>query len=144
MKPREFITQLDEAKIVAAIAEAERRTSGEIRVYVSHKQREDALAAAHVRFRKLGMTKTRHRNAVLIYFAPLTHKFAIVGDTGIHEKCGDNFWQAIASEMSDLLKKQLFTEAIITAVKKVGEVLGRHFPRGKDDRNELPNKIVQD
>ena len=143
MKPREFITQLDEAKIVAAIAEAERKTSGEIRVYVSHKQREDALAAAHVRFRKLGMTKTRHRNAVLIYFAPLTHKFAIVGDTGIHEKCGDNFWQGIASEMSDLLKKQLFTEAIITAVKKVGDILSQHFPSGLDDRNELPNQIAR-
>jgi uncharacterized membrane protein len=86
MKPREFISHLDEARIVAAITEAERNTSGEIRVYVSHKKREDALAAAHFRFRKLRMASTRHRNAVLIYFAPLTHKFAIVGDLGIHEK----------------------------------------------------------
>jgi uncharacterized membrane protein len=143
MKPREFISHLDEARIVAAITEAERNTSGEIRVYVSHKKREDALAAAHFRFRKLGMAKTRHRNAVLIYFAPLTHKFAIVGDLGIHEKCGDNYWQEIAGEMSDLLKEHLFTEAIITAIKKVGGVLAAHFPREPGDRNELPNQIAE-
>src|SRR5260221_4923010 len=128
MKPREFITQLDEAKIVAAIAEAERKTSGEIRVYISHKNREDALAAAHNRFLKLGMAKTRHRNAVLIYFAPLTHKFAIVGDTGIHEKCADTFWTRLADAMSEPLKRNLFTEAIIAAIEKVAAKPRKHFP----------------
>src|SRR2546422_932111 len=98
MVPHEFIRKLDEPKIVAAITESEKRTSGEIRVYISHKKREDALAAAHLRFRKLGMARTRHRNAVLIYFGPLTHKFAIVGDTGIHEKCGESFWQELAGD----------------------------------------------
>ena len=144
MNPREFVSQLDEAKIVTAIAEAEQKTSGEICVYVSHKQREDALAAAHLRFHKLGMTKTRQRNAVLIYLAPLTHKFAIVGDTGIHEKCGKTFWQEIAGRMTDQLKKHLFTEAIITAIKEVGGVLAQHFPPEPGDRNELSNKVVQD
>src|SRR5215510_1928934 len=76
MKPEQFIEGLDEAQIVAAIAKAERKTSGEIRVYVSHKKREDILVAARRRFHKLAMTKTRQRNAVLIYFAPLTRKLA--------------------------------------------------------------------
>lgn len=143
MKPHEFINQLDEAKIVAAIAEAELKTSGEIRVFVSHKKRENALAAAWARFRKLGMTRTRHRNAVLIYFAPLTHKFAIVGDVGIHEKCGDTFWTHIANAMSESLKKNLFTEAIAAAIKKSGTELAKYFPPESENRNELPNQIAK-
>ena len=141
MKPDEFLDQLDDAKIVAAIGEAERQSSGEIRVYVSHKKREDALAAAQVRFQKLGMTRTRHRNAVLIYFAPLTHQFAVVGDAGVHEKCGDDFWRDISAAMSAQLKQGKFTEAIVDAIQKTGALLAQHFPRDPDDRNELPNQV---
>ena len=143
MKPEEFLNQLDDARIVASIGEAERQSSGEIRVYVSHKIREDALAAAYVRFQKLGMVRTRQRNAVLIYFAPRTRQFAIVGDTGVHQKCGDDFWQGISAAMSAQLRQGKFTEAIVDAIQKTGALLAQHFPRDPDDRNELPNEIVR-
>ncbi len=141
MKPEEFLDQLDDAQIVAAIGAAERQSSGEIRVYISHKIREDALAAAQVCFQKLGMTKTRQRNAVLIYFAPLTRQFAIVGDAGIHQKCGDDFWQGIRLAMSEQLQQGKFTGAIVGAIQKTGALLAQHFPRDSDDRNELPNEV---
>lgn len=139
--PDEFLDQLDDAKIIAAIGAAESNSSGEIRVYVSHKKREDALAAARLRFQKLGMAKTRQRNAVLIYFAPLTRQFAIVGDTGIHQKCGADFWPDISMAMSAQLKQGKFTEAIVDAIQKTGALLAQHFPRDPDDRNELPNEV---
>ena len=103
MKPAEFISRLDEARIIGAIAEAERKSSGELRVYVSHRKPIDPLAFAQKRFLQLGMTNTRHRNAVLIYLVPHTRQFAIVGDQGIHDKCGDAFWQEVTARMSDLL-----------------------------------------
>ncbi len=141
MKPDEFLDQLDDARIVAAIGEAERQSSGEIRVYVSHKRREDALAAAQLRFLKLGMNQTRQRNAVLIYFAPLIQQFAIVGDAGIHQKCGADFWRESSAAMSAQLKQGSFTEAIVDAIRKIGALLAQHFPRDPDDRNELPNEV---
>ncbi|TMP96108.1 MAG: hypothetical protein E6L09_15530 [Verrucomicrobia bacterium] len=141
MKPKEFIDHLDDDKIVAAIAAAERNTSGEIRVYVSHRRREDALSAAKARFAKLGMRRTRHRNAVLIYFAPLTRKFALWADTGAHEKCGDQFWGQTAGQMTAMLKQGRFTEAVVAAVQLVGEALARHFPREPGDKNELPDGV---
>ncbi len=144
MHPKDFISKLDEEKVVAAIAEAEKKTSGEIRVYVSSKQRDDALTAAQQRFEKLGMTKTRERNGVLIYFVPLTQKFAIVGDSGIHAKCGDGFWKEITDEMSSLLKQEQFTDAVVKAVGKTGDALAKYFPSKPDDTNELPNKIIRD
>src|SRR5438132_14098692 len=116
MKPREFISRLDEARIIDAIAEAERKSSGELRVYVSHRKRTDPLAFAQKRFLQLGMTNTRHRNAVLIYLAPHTRQFAIVGDQGIHEKCGDAFCREVASGVTDLLKRGRSTEAILDAI----------------------------
>ena len=144
MKPKEFLDQLDDAKIVAAIASAEQTTSGEIRVYVSHKVREDAVAAAQARFIKLGMTQTQERNAVLIYFAPRSQQFAIWGDAGVHEKCGQELWSEVATQMAPLLKAGRFTEAVTEAVKRVGAALAWHFPRRGNDRNELPNQVERD
>jgi uncharacterized membrane protein len=109
-----------------------------------YQRRENVLDAARRRFHKLGMTRTRERNAVLIYFAPLSHQFAVWGDQGVHEKCGDEFWREIVSGMTPLLKEGQFTEAIVRAIERTGEVLARHFPREPDDKNELPDRIEQD
>lgn len=144
MKTQEFLQKIDESQVVAAIAEAEKRTSGEVRVYVSSRRRDDAMAAAQKRFEKLGMTKTVERNAVLIFIAPLTQKFAIIGDRGIHQKCGDPFWQEVSAHFSAGLKSGCITEALVSTIGKIGDLLAAHFPRADDDRNELPNRIERD
>ena len=144
MKPKEFIAKLDEAKVLRAIEEAEQKSSGEIRVFVSHRDIDDPLQAAQKQFGKLGMTRTRLRNGVLLFFAPVTQKFAIVGDSGIHEKCGVAFWEELSLEMQTHLKSARFTDAVVAAVQKVGNILAQHFPRDPDDTNELPNRVLRD
>lgn len=141
---KEFLRQLDETRIVNAIAEAEKKTSGEIRVYISHKERHDAMAFAAKRFQDLGMTKTKHRNAVLIYIVPRTRQFAVLGDTGIHQKCGDGFWNEIVAAMSQRMKQNQFTEALVEAVDRIACALQTHFPPDGENPNELPNEIVRD
>ena len=88
------------------------------------------LSAARDRFAKLGMHKTTHRNAVLLYFAPASQQFALWGDISVHEKCGDNFWKSIASRMVPFLKEQKYTEAVEFAVQEVGNVRRSAFPQG--------------
>ena len=144
MKPKNFISKLDEEKIVASIGAAEMKTSGEIRVYISRKNREDALAAAQNRFEKLGMTKTKLRNAVLIFLAPRSQKFAVIGDTGIHQICGNEFWKGISEKMTGLLREGQFTEAILAGINEAADALAKHFPRLPDDTDELPNQIIRD
>jgi uncharacterized membrane protein len=144
MTPRHFLKCIDESRALSSIAEAERKSSGEIRVYVSHRKRADALKFAQACFVRLGMTRTRQRNGVLIYFAPRTRQFAIVGDLGIHEKCGEHFWKEIAARMTALLKAGDYTDAIIATVHEVGDLLARHFPRAPGDKNELPNQMIGD
>jgi len=144
MTPKEFISHLDEAKVLAAIADAERQTSGEIRVFISSRAVDDALKHARQRFEKLGMTRTSERNGVLLYFAPLSRQFAICGDSGIHEKCGDTFWQGTVAEVGKHLRAGNFTEAIVHAAQRVGALLSEHFPRRDDDQNELTDEISRD
>jgi uncharacterized membrane protein len=144
MNPNEFLRQLDDARIVEAIAAAERRTSGEIRVYVSHLYREDALTAARARFQKIGMQKTRERNGVLIYFVPRTRSFAIIGDAGIDAKCGESFWTETAAALRSDLHDRPATEAIVLAIERIGKLLARTFPIRADDRNELPDAVERD
>jgi uncharacterized membrane protein len=144
MHPRKFKEHLEDDRIVAAIREVERKTSAEIRVFISHKRIEEPVAAAQAAFVTLGMHKLAARNGVLIFVAPRTHKFAVIGDEGVHAKCGDGFWRELAGSMADYFRKSEFAEGIIHGVTKAGELLAEHFPRQPDDRNELPDEIAHD
>lgn len=138
------VPPLDNARVVAAIAAAERRTSGEIRVLFSRHKTDDAVAAAKRQFERLGMTATAERNGVLIFVAPRSRKFAVIGDTGVHEKCGDRFWTELAAAMSDRFKHADFTGGLVLGIERAGALLAEHFPRRPDDVNELPDDIATD
>jgi uncharacterized membrane protein len=146
MKPRDFLNQLDDARVVEAIMAAERRTSGEIRVFVSGRKlgSDEVVARAAARFEKLGMMATRERNGVLLYFVPRERKYAVIGDRGIHEKCGPDFWREIATGLHVRLVRGEFTEGVVEAIERAGEALARYFPSRGDDRDELPNEISRD
>ncbi len=144
MRPEEFKEQLENDKIVAAIAAAEAATSGEIRVFVTRHATKDSLAEAKRQFDLLGMTRTPLRNAVLLYFAPRTRSFAIVGDEGIHRRCGQIFWDRVAAAMSALLKAGDVTGAVLAGVREAGIELARHFPKNPADRNDLPDAVIRD
>ena len=144
MKHTEFIDQLAHQHIVTAIQAAERKTSGEIRVFISHKKITEAVGSAQAEFNRLGMTRTQHRNGVLIFVAPAAQKFAVIGDTGVHEKCGQKFWDALAAEMTRHFAQADYSQGIITGIMKAGEILAQHFPAQPGDKNELPDKIETD
>jgi len=63
------IPPIEDARVVAAITAAERRTSGEVRVFVTQKKTEEPVAAAQKQFERMGMTQTAARNGVLIFLA---------------------------------------------------------------------------
>jgi uncharacterized membrane protein len=144
MRTREFLTKLEHDQIIETIREAESKTSGEIRVLIQRgKLKSDPLVAAQRKFHRLGMHKTRERNAVLIFVAPRAHKIAVVGDKAIHEKCGDEFWQRIVDRMRTHFQTEKFSVALIEAVQEIGSLLARHFPKRLSDTNELPDEIAE-
>ena len=99
MKPRDLFKQIDHDQIVEAIRRAESQTTGEIRVFISHGKPRDSVAAARAEFLRLKMHHAAARNGVLIFIAPRSRGLAIVGDTAIHERRGDNQWRQIAHGM---------------------------------------------
>ncbi len=144
MRTHRFLRELEHDRIVRAIKEAEARTSGQIRVFLQRgKFEEDALERAQKKFVQLGMNKTRERNAILILVAPRAQKFAVVGDEGVHEKCGEKFWQDLVARMREHFLREDFTQALMEAITATGELLARHFPRTGAAPNELPDEIVE-
>ena len=144
MRTREFLTKLEHDRIIKTIREAESKTSGEIRVLIQRgKFKGDPLVAAQRKFHRLGMHKTRERNAVLIFVVPRAHKFAVVGDKAIHEKCGDEFWQGIVERMRKHFQNERFSDAMVEAVNEIGNVLARGFPKTPEDTNELPDDVIE-
>jgi uncharacterized membrane protein len=144
MRTREFLSKLEHDRIVQTIREAESKSSGEIRVFVQRgKLKSDPLAAAQKKFRQLHMHKTRESNAVLIFVAPRAHKFAVVGDKAIHEKCGDEFWQRVVTRMRTHFQNENFSDALVEAIKEIGSVMASHFPKTLGNANELPDDVIE-
>jgi uncharacterized membrane protein len=139
-----FFSKLDSDRIVGAIADAEKRSTGEIRVHVTRRKPSNLEERARRRFELLGMTRTAERNGVLIYMAPKLRRFQILGDSGIHEKCGDDFWKETAAAMEERFRRGDFTEGLVHGIGKIGEVLAAHFPRETADVNELPDEVTED
>ncbi len=144
MRTRAFLSKLEHDRIVQTIREAESKTSGEIRVFVQRgKLKSDPLVAAQEKFHQVRMHKTRERNAVLIFVVPRAHKFAVVGDKAIHEKCGDEFWQRVVTRMRTHFQNENFSDALVEAIKEIGSVMASHFPKTLGNANELPDDVIE-
>lgn len=141
MTQKEFLAILDQQRIAGAIADAERKTSGEIRVHVQPLARGEIRTVAERTFERLGMTKTALRNGVLLFIACEEQRFTILGDQGIHEKVPAGFWDEIAAKLTIRFQHGEFTDGIVEAIESAGKQLGEYFPRAADDIDELANEI---
>ncbi len=146
-KPRKFFSRAEQAEIVAAIEAAERRTSGEIRLYVEREVPRqdpgggDATRRSQELFSTLGIHQTAERNGVLIYLATHSRRFAVVGDTDLHRRVGKDFWDDVVTEIGRHFAADAFVIGVTTAIAGIGEKLRVYFPQPPDDVDELSNDI---
>jgi uncharacterized membrane protein len=144
MKASSFFSKEQQAQILASVREAEKETSGEIRVHIETYLTGDVLDRAAWVFKKLGMHKTADRSGVLFYLAVNDKKFAIIGDAGINAKVHAGFWDDISELLKKNFKEGKFTEGLSEGILLAGKHLKIHFPYRKDDVNELPDEISFD
>ena len=133
--------------IIDAIAFAEAGTTGEVRVHISRRWFEkDPYSRAEKLFKRFGMWRTANRNAVLLYVNLRRHKFAVVGDEGIHKALGQEYWNSLSHALSEDLKKMAPEKAIAVAVVTIGETLKKFFPAEESPVNpdELSNDVTED
>jgi uncharacterized membrane protein len=141
---KRFFNQKEEKALIEAIRQAEKNTSGEVRVHLESKTGDlTAFERALVVFQELEMHQTELRNGVLFYLAAQSHQFSIVADEGINEVVPDDFWENIKENLQAEFAQKRFAEGIIEAIQTTGEQLKNHFPFSGDDQNELPNEISQ-
>ena len=100
MTAADLLRKENKARLVKAIGTAEKNTSGEIRVHLEQVCKGDPYLRAAYVFSRLGMFNTKDRNGVLIYMAMKSHKFAIVGDSGINARVGAGFWNDVKDAMA--------------------------------------------
>ena len=136
-----FFSPEEEQKIIEAIANAELRTSGEIKLHVEARCWFSAVFRAKKVFEKLEMHRTVEKNGVLIYIAVSSKKFAIIGDSGINKKVGQHFWDSTKEIMQTEFQQGNFYSGALKGIVSAGEQLSQHFPFQKNDSNELSNDI---
>jgi uncharacterized membrane protein len=142
MTRRQLLRNIDAARVKEAIARAERRTSGEIMVSVAPIFWGSVEKAAQKAFVRLGVAQTKEHNGVLIFVVPGRKKFMVLGDSGIHAKVGQEFWEAVAGQLSGHFRKGDFTGGLVSAVDVIGEKLGMYFPyEAATDVNGLPDDV---
>jgi uncharacterized membrane protein len=141
VKAENFFTSEEKSTIVLAIQEAEKDTSGEIRVHIENRCKGEVLDRASQLFEILKMHKTEKRNGVLFYLAVLDQKFAIIGDGGINAVTPDDFWDKIKASMLSFFLKGEFADGLITGIQMAGKALKEYFPYQEDDINELSDEI---
>jgi uncharacterized membrane protein len=138
---KQFLNETDEKSLIEAIKNAEKNTSGEIRVHIEKKAKKEVFERALEVFYLLKMNETDLRNGVLIYVATDDKKFAILGDEGIDEKVPDNFWSDEKELIASHFKKQEYVKGLELAIVEVGLKLKEFFPYQSDDTNELSDEI---
>ena len=142
-KPGRLARAFDMDRIQHAIEAAERASSGEIVVSVAPFFLGSVRRVAEQTFERLGVSRTRERNGVLFFVVPSRRQLVVLGDVGIHEKVGQEFWEELVRAVSERFKAGDGTEGIVSGIGLVGQRLAEHFPHAPDDRNELPDQPVK-
>lgn len=141
-KSESFLTKIEEEEIVNAIRQAERTTSGEIRVHLEPSTKGlDIFERAMEVFHSLKMDNTKEENGVLIYVAVEDRNFVIFGDKGINDVVADDFWESTKEEIVAHFKNGDFKKGLVAGILNAGEQLQKHFPWDADDTNELSDEI---
>ncbi len=136
-----FLSKEEEQEIVKAIVEAEKNTSGEVRVHIEKQSKLTPLERAQEVFFELKMEATKDRNGVLFYVNFTDKKFAIIGDKGINDLVADDFWDATKEIVIAHFKKGNFKTGLVEGILSAGNQLKAYFPYQSDDENELSNEI---
>ncbi len=138
---RHIFSEQDLEDLQRAIAGAEKKTSGEIKVNFEYDVQRDPLHHAHRIFHALGLAKTAERNVTLIVLFLKDRKFAILGDLGIQRRVPPDFWDSISAQMEAEFRRGDFRNGLLLGIRELGEKLARYFPHKKGDRNEVSDRI---
>ena len=113
------------------------------RKLISRRRMDEAvLQRSLAAFTAEGLHYTENHTGILIFVSLLEHEVEVLADQGINEKVPPGTWGEIVSLMTEGLKTGQGCNAFCKAIERCGEILSAHFPTHRENRNELPNRLV--
>ncbi len=137
-----YLTDQQIASLVEAIQSAENHSTGEIRVHIDSTTAQNNAETAYQVFNELCKDQTKEKNAVLFHVNFEEKYLTIIGDTGIHAKVRQSFWDHLHDFITSEFAKGNYFKALKSAILETGLELKKHFPVTGENRNELPNEIT--
>jgi len=136
-------------RIEAAIREAEKGHSGEIRFAIEaalpwseliHGQsgRERAIDV----FSQLRVWDTEHNNGILIYLLLADRDVEIVADRGVNARVTQQEWEVICRDMETHFRRGDFETGLLAGIHAVAAHLRVHYAKSGTDSNEIPDQPV--
>ncbi|MCD1118773.1 TPM domain-containing protein [Chryseobacterium turcicum] len=137
-----FLTDQQITSLVEAIQSAEQHSTGEIRVHIDSTTDNQTAETAFEVFKELCQNKTAEKNAVLFHVNFEKKYLTIIGDTGIHEKVHQSYWDHLHDYITSEFAKGHFYQALKSGILETGLELKKYFPLKGENHNELPNEIT--
>ena len=87
--------------------------------------------------------RTTGRTGILIYLSMAERRAEIIGDEAITSVTTPETWgEAMHALLTDVREGRV-ADGMVAAIEHIGVVLAEHFPRAPDDRNEIPDKLIE-
>jgi len=97
---------------------------------------------AMLSFFELGVHRTRERTGILILISLFERRVQLLADEGISAKVPQETWDEVVHTITAGLHNGTPCEALCASITRCAEILEEHFPRRHDDRNELPDLVI--
>jgi len=94
-------------------------------------------------FKAAAERRTVGRTGILIYLSMGEHRAEIVADEAITNVTTPDTWGEAMAALIVEVKAGRPADGIVAAIERVGTVLAEHFPRSDDDKNEIPDKLIE-
>lgn len=98
---------------------------------------------AHYCFLEHGLHKTQARNGIMIFVSVAEHHVEILADQGIHQHLSNDVWQALVDALITAIRAGQVAEGFVQTVDACGALLKKHFPDQRNNRNELPDHLIE-
>ncbi|MEO7654707.1 MAG: hypothetical protein ABIS23_03370 [Sphingomicrobium sp.] len=98
---------------------------------------------AIVVFKAAAERRTTGRTGILIYLSMAEHRAEIVADEAILKVTDDATWGEAMAALLGHVREGRIGDGLVAAIERVGTVLAEHFPRANEDRNEIPDKLIE-
>jgi len=97
---------------------------------------------AMLSFFELGVHRTRERTGILILISLFERRVQLLADEGINAKVAHETWEEVVATITAGLHSDNACDALCAAIEQCAAILEQHFPRRSDDKNELPDLVI--